>query len=163
MSPILLAGATLNQTPLDWEGNLNNIIQVISQAKERQVDLLCFPELCITGYGSEDLFLSYWYPRKALESIKKILPHTEGITVFVGLPCRISDHVYNCVAVLENQKILGFVPKQYLAIDGVHYEFRWFKPWKAGEVISFECFDTTYPFGDLIFEKNGHKYGFEIC
>lgn len=71
MSPILLAGATLNQTPLDWEGNLDNIIQAIAMAKEKKVDLLCLPELSITGYGSEDLFLSYWYPKKALDSIKK--------------------------------------------------------------------------------------------
>lgn len=163
MSPLLLAGATLNQTPLDWEGNLENIIQAISLAKEKKVDLLCFPELCITSYGSEDLFLSYWYPKKALESLKKILPHTEGITVFVGLPIRINSLVYNCIAILENQEILGFVPKQFLAIDGVHYEARWFTPWKAGAEISFECFDSKYPFGDIIFEKNGHKYGFEIC
>lgn len=163
MSPILLAGATLNQTPLDWEGNLNNIIQAISQAKEKKVELLCFPELSITGYGSEDLFLSYWYPKKALDSIRKILPHTQGITVLVGLPCRINSKVYNCMAVLENEKVLGFVAKQFLAIDGVHYEARWFTPWKAGEVISIEWFDEEYPFGDIIFEKNGHKYGFEIC
>ncbi|WP_339712331.1 NAD(+) synthase [Cyclobacterium amurskyense] len=163
MSPLLLAGATLNQTPLDWEGNLNNIIQAISLAKEKKVDLLCFPELCITGYGSEDLFLSYWYPKKALQSLQTILPHTSGITVFVGLPIRINTKVYNCMAILENEEILGFVPKQFLAIDGVHYEARWFTPWKSGEEITLECFDTKYPFGDIIFEKNGHKYGFEIC
>lgn len=37
MSPILLAGATLNQTPLDWEGNLDNIIQAIAMAKEKML------------------------------------------------------------------------------------------------------------------------------
>lgn len=163
MSPILLAGATLNQTPLDWEGNLDNIIQAIAMAKEKKVDLLCLPELSITGYGSEDLFLSYWYPKQALNSIQKILPHTQDITVLVGLPCRINTKLYNCMAVLEDKKILGFVAKQFLAIDGVHYEGRWFTPWKGGEVTTIECFDSKYPFGDIIFEKNGHKYGFEIC
>ncbi|AEL24313.1 NAD(+) synthase [Cyclobacterium marinum] len=163
MSPILLAGATLNQTPLDWEGNLDNIIQAIAMAKEKNVDLLCLPELSITGYGSEDLFLSYWYPKKALDSLQKILPYTQDITVLVGLPCRIHSQLYNCMAVLEDREILGFVAKQFLAIDGVHYEGRWFTPWKAGEVTTIECFDGKYPFGDIIFDKHGHKYGFEIC
>ncbi|MBR9775626.1 MAG: NAD(+) synthase [Cytophagales bacterium] len=163
MSPILLAGATLNQTPLDWEGNLDNILQAIAMAKEKNVDLLCLPELSITGYGSEDLFLSYWYPKKALDSLQKILPYTQDITVLVGLPCRIHSQLYNCMAVLEDREILGFVAKQFLAIDGVHYEGRWFTPWKAGEVTTIECFDGKYPFGDIIFDKHGHKYGFEIC
>ncbi|GAB2993234.1 NAD(+) synthase [Cyclobacterium sediminis] len=163
MSPILLAGATLNQTPLDWEGNLDNIIQAIAMAKEKKVDLLCLPELSITGYGSEDLFLSYWYPKKALDSIQKILPHTQDITVLVGLPCRINNQLYNCMAVLEDREILGFVAKQFLAIDGVHYEGRWFTPWIGGEVSTIECFGKEYPFGDIIFNKKGHKYGFEIC
>ncbi|SHN00395.1 NAD+ synthase (glutamine-hydrolysing) [Cyclobacterium lianum] len=163
MSSIYLAGATLNQTPLDWEGNLYRILQCIQKAKDQSVDLLCFPELSITGYGSEDLFLSYWYPRKALASLRKILPHTTGITVCVGLPCRIEQKVYNCMAVLENGKILGLVPKQFLAIDGVHYECRWFTAWKAGEMTSLDFQEEQIPFGDMVFEKNGLRYGFEIC
>lgn len=56
MSQLHVAGATLNQTPLDWEGNFDNILQAIQKAKEHQVELICFPELSVTGYGSEDLF-----------------------------------------------------------------------------------------------------------
>lgn len=163
MSQLRIAGATLNQTPLDWEGNFDTILQAVQKAKEQQVELLCFPELSITGYGSEDLFLSYWYPKKALAFLQKILPFAEGITICLGLPCRVAGKLYNCMAVVEDQKILGFVAKQFLAIDGVHYECRWFTPWKAEEVIRFDFYDTPVPFGDLTFEKNGVSYGFEIC
>ncbi|NHE55713.1 NAD(+) synthase [Cyclobacterium plantarum] len=163
MSSLHLAGATVNQTPLDWEGNFNHILQAIQKAKDQSVDLLCFPELSITGYGSEDLFLSYWYPKKALAYLKKALPFTKGITVCLGLPCRINQKVYNCMAVLENGKVLGFVPKQFLAIDGVHYECRWFTPWKAGLMTSLDFDGASVPFGDMIFEKKGLRYGFEIC
>jgi NAD+ synthase (glutamine-hydrolysing) len=163
MSKLKIACATVNQTPLDWEGNLGHILQAILKAKSLDADFICFPELAITGYGSEDLFLSYWYPQKALSQLQKLLPYSLGITIAVGLPIRIQDKVYNCVALLENQNVIGFVPKQFMAIDGVHYEFRWFTPWDHGKVINFEFQGNHVPFGDLVLEKNGIKYGFEIC
>jgi NAD+ synthase (glutamine-hydrolysing) len=163
MSSIKIAGATLNQTPLDWKGNLERIIAAINEAKSQQVEILCFPELAITGYGSEDLFLSYWYPQKAVAQLAKLLPHCEGITVAVGIPIRIQEKVYNTVAVIENSKVKGFVAKQFMAIDGVHYEFRWFTPWLANEVTEFEFEGEKIPLGDLTFHHKGIHYGFEIC
>ncbi|MCC5936261.1 MAG: NAD+ synthetase [Lunatimonas sp.] len=163
MASIKLGGATVNQTPLDWEGNLGNLVSAIREANEHQVRLLCLPELSITGYGSEDLFLSYWYPKKALSSLRKLLPYTKGITVCVGLPVRVGQQVYNCVAIVEDQQLMGFVAKQFLAIDGVHYEYRWFTPWKAGEVITFDFFGEEVPLGDLVFTVDGFKVGLEIC
>lgn len=163
MSSIKIACATLNQTPLDWSGNLSRIVDSVNQAKSLGVQLLCFPELAISGYGSEDLFLSYWYPQKALKQLESLLPVCEGITVAVGLPVRMGEKVYNCVAVIENQEVKGFVAKQFLAIDGVHYEFRWFTPWNAGEVVHLDFMGIKVPLGDVVFEKNGFRYGFEIC
>jgi NAD+ synthase (glutamine-hydrolysing) len=119
--------------------------------------------LAITGYGSEDLFLSYWYPLKALKQLKQLLRYCENITVAVGVPVRIADKVYNCMAIIENQRLTAFVAKQFMAIDGVHYEFRWFTPWEHGKVIQFDFFGNDVPLGDMVFEKNGVKYGFEIC
>ncbi|WBL41387.1 NAD(+) synthase [Algoriphagus halophytocola] len=163
MTPIKIAGATVNQTPLDWKGNLNRIIQAIEEAKRQEVEVLCLPELAITGYGSEDLFLSYWYPKKALAQLESLLPHCQHITVAVGLPIRIKEKVYNAVAVIENGVVKGFVAKQFLAIDGVHYEFRWFTPWPANEVTQIDFLGKQVPFGDLTFHHKGMHYGFEIC
>lgn len=163
MTAIKLAGATVNQTPLDWKGNLNRIIQAIQEAKSQKVEIICFPELAITGYGSEDLFLSYWYPQKALAQLGKLIPSCTDITVLVGLPIRIENKVYNTVAIIEDGELKGFVAKQFMAIDGVHYEFRWFTPWKAGEVIDFEFEGKVVPLGDLTFDHKGIHYGFEIC
>jgi len=163
MTAIKIAGATVNQTPLDWEGNLGRILSAVDQAKSEQVEILCFPELAITGYGSEDLFLSYWYPQKALAQLAKLIPYCVNVTVAVGIPVRIQDKVYNTVAVIENTELKGFVAKQFLAIDGVHYEFRWFTPWLADQVIDFEFEGKTVPFGDLTFRHKDIHYGFEIC
>ncbi|MFN8691917.1 MAG: nitrilase-related carbon-nitrogen hydrolase, partial [Cyclobacteriaceae bacterium] len=74
-----VAGATVNQTPLDWRGNLNNILQAIDAARTQQVELVCFPELSITGYGCEDLFLSEWVPSRAWEQLLALLPATHNI------------------------------------------------------------------------------------
>ena len=163
MAAIKLAGATVNQTPLDWKGNFDRILQAIQQAKSEEVEILCFPELAITGYGSEDLFLSYWYPQKALAQLGKLIPNCTDITVAVGLPVRIQDKVYNTVAIIENAELIGFVAKQFMAIDGVHYEFRWFTPWEANQILDFEFEGKIVPLGDLTFHYKGIHYGFEIC
>jgi NAD+ synthase (glutamine-hydrolysing) len=163
MSSLKIACATVNQTPLDWTGNLKNITNAIEEAQNSQVDLLCFPELTITGYGSEDLYLSYWYPQKALKILEKLIPFCEGITVAVGLPIRVQEKVYNCMAIIENAELKAFVAKQFMAIDGVHYEFRWFTPWNAHEVIDFDFFGQPIPLGDIVFSKKEVSYGFEIC
>ncbi|MDO9550885.1 NAD(+) synthase [Rhodonellum sp.] len=163
MSKLKIACATVNQTPLDWTGNFNRIVDAIQEARELGVELLCFPELTLTGYGSEDLFLSHWYPQKALLQLEKLIAHCGQITVAVGLPIRIADTTYNCMAVIENGQLLGIVAKQFMAIDGVHYEFRWFTPWVAREIIPFEFSGGQIPLGDVIFEKKGISYGFEIC
>lgn len=163
MASIKIAGATLNQTPLDWTGNLDRIKKAIEKAKADEVELLCFPELAITGYGAEDLFLSYWFPQRALAQLENLVPFCTGITVAVGLPIRIEDKVYNTMALIENAELKGIVAKQFMAIDGVHYEFRWFTPWLAHEIISFAFMGQEIPFGDLTFHHKGIHYGFEIC
>lgn len=163
MSTVRIACATVNQTPLDWTGNLKHIIASIEEARNTGVELLCLPELAITAYGSEDLYLSYWFPKKALKQLQTLLPYCQDITVAVGLPVRIESKVYNCMAVIENGELLGLVAKQFMAIDGVHYEFRWFTPWEAYKIVSLDFFGKPVPLGDIIFEKNGFKYGFEIC
>ncbi|HSI76750.1 MAG TPA: nitrilase-related carbon-nitrogen hydrolase, partial [Lunatimonas sp.] len=163
MSTLIIGGATVNQTPLDWEGNFQNLTNALAEARKANVDILCFPELCITGYGSEDLFLSIWYPRKALTYLQKLIPLVEEMTACVGLPIRFENKTYNCVAIIENQELTGIVAKQFLAIDGVHYESRWFTPWTAGKTIPFDFFGKEVPLGDIVFEKKGFRYGFEIC
>lgn len=163
MSTLIIGGATVNQTPLDWEGNFQNLTNALAEARKANVDILCFPELCITGYGSEDLFLSIWYPRKALTYLQKLIPLVEEMTACVGLPIRFENKTYNCVAIIENQELTGIVAKQFLAIDGVHYESRWFTPWKAGKTKPFDFFGKEVPLGDIVFEKREFRYGFEIC
>jgi NAD+ synthase (glutamine-hydrolysing) len=163
MKKLKIAGAALNQTPLDWENNFNNIVDAVSEARKKGVNLLCLPELCLTGYGCEDLFLSNWLSEKAWGKLIQILPHTENIAVTLGLPVRVDGSLDNCAAVIVNGKITGITAKQFLANDGVHYEPRWFTPWQRGTKTVLQRNGFDIPFGDVIHTIYGIRTGFEIC
>ncbi|HEX8657318.1 MAG TPA: NAD(+) synthase [Hymenobacter sp.] len=158
-----IAGAALNQIPIDWEHNLRNIRTAIEMAKASGVELLCLPELCLSGYGCEDLFLSDWMPQAALAHLQQVREWTDGICVVVGLPVRLNKRTYNAAAVLRDGQILGFAAKQFLANDGVHYETRFFTPWVAGKTTNVSWEGENWPLGDMLFEHNGVRFGFEIC
>lgn len=158
-----IAGATVNQTPIDWKNNTAHILDAIAVAKKQSVRLLCFPELCITGYGCEDLFLSDWVCEKAWDQLLIIKEQCVDITVAVGLPFQMDGNTYNAVAVLSDRTILGLTAKQNLARDGVHYEPRWFTEWTPGRVVEHAKRGETFPVGDIIFERDGIRFGFEIC
>jgi NAD+ synthase (glutamine-hydrolysing) len=163
MAKIKVGGAALNQIPIHWENNLKNIETAIAQAKSLGVKILCLPELCLTGYGCEDLFLSEWVSDKAISMLAQIAGLTKGIATTIGLPIRIDRKTYNCVAVFEDGNLLGISAKQFLANDGVHYEPRWFTAWKPGEKTEIEIAGQRTRFGDLTYRLGGVPTGFEIC
>ncbi len=158
-----LGAAVLNQTPLDWEGNTARILDAIRSARESQVSVLCLPELCITGYGCEDMFVSPNTWQTAWQMLLKIVPETGGMVVSVGLPLYVTNGVYNVACVVADRQIVGFVPKQHLAGDGLHYEPRWFRAWPAETISEYHHDGNSWPIGDLIFECDGVRMGFEIC
>lgn len=158
-----IGGATVNQIPFDWKNNTNNILEAIREAANQKIAILCLPELCITGYGCEDLFLSDWLPERAWEELMKIRPHCENITVSIGLPLRIGNITYNGSCVIRDKKILGITLKQNLARDGVHYEPRWFDAWPANTVSEIVRNGEHINVGDLVYEVDGVRFGFEIC
>lgn len=163
MKLIKVAAGVLNQTPLDWDKNKANIIRAIEMARVDSVSILCLPEMCITGYGCEDAFHSPGVADTAWKILHEILPHTPNIIISVGLPIIYNNGIYNCAGLIADEKILGFVAKQYLAGDGIHYEPRWFKPWPNDVSQSLIRDGKAYPIGDIYFEVGGIKIGFEIC
>ncbi|MEE9405499.1 MAG: NAD(+) synthase [Algisphaera sp.] len=164
MNPLPLAAAALNQTPLDWDGNRDRILAAIAQARASGVAWLCLPELCVTGYGCEDAFHAAGTWRTALDVLEEVRPATADMLVCVGLPLLHEGAVYNVAAVLANAQLVGFVAKQHLAGDGLHYEPRWFKAWPRDGVAAHTLEDgTTVPIGDLVLNVGGVKLGFEIC
>lgn len=160
---IKVSAATVNQIPLAWQHNRDNLIAVLQEAQKQQVRILCCPELAITGYGCEDAFLAENTTQMALEVLETLIPHTRNLFVGFGLPLSYKKHIYNAVAVVADGQLLGFVAKQHMAGYGIHYEPRWFRPWPKGEVVTFSRNGHSYPLGDIIFNFDNLKIGFEIC
>ncbi len=163
MRRLRLGAAILNQIPLDWEGNFDRIVKAISSARAEGVGVLCLPELCITGYGCEDMFLSPAVWKSAWTMLQRLVSQSDGMIIAVGLPLYVTNGVYNVACVIADGRIAGFVPKQHLAGDGLHYEPRWFRAWPEGVVSEYSSDSGVWPIGDLLFEVSGVRFGFEIC
>jgi len=164
MKLIRAAAAVLNQTPLDWLGNVANIRRAIQLARERGAGLLCLPEMCLTGYGCEDAYHAANTHQRAWSALQTLLPETRGMVVSFGLPILHRNGLFNCAALVVDGQLAGLVAKQFLAGDGIHYEPRWFKAWPAG--VRDEWLTPggeKVPLGDLLFAIGGVRIGFEIC
>ncbi|HEX5105023.1 MAG TPA: nitrilase-related carbon-nitrogen hydrolase, partial [Pirellulaceae bacterium] len=163
MKLLRVGAAVLNQTPLDWDGNLARIRGAIAAAKAGGVSLLCLPELCITGYGCEDAFHAPGTQSTAIDILCELRGETRDMAVSFGLPLLVNGSLYNTACLVVNGQILGFVGKQNLAGEGIHYEPRWFKPWPQGQVTGVKIRDIAHDVGDLLFDVGGINVGFEIC
>ena len=163
MKLIKLAAGIVNTTPMDWDGNKAAIVEAIRAAKAEGASILCLPEMCLCGYGCEDAFHSPGLRRMARQVLREILPETAGIVVSLGMPVLYHNGLFNTAVLVADGRIVGFVGKQHLAGEGLHYEPRWFKPWPAGVTATVELDGESYPIGDLHFDIGGVKVGFEIC
>ncbi len=163
MECIKVGAAALNQTALDWENNKTNIINAIIEAKNQAIQILCLPELCISGYGCEDQFYSLDLQQTALDILKEIIQETSDIITCVGLPLSIQNKIFNATAVIADRQLLGFVCKQHLPNYGLFYEDRWFHRWKAGQAVEVLIDGIKYLAGDVVFNFGDLKIGVEIC
>ena len=163
MRLICVGAGVVNQTALDWQGNRERLLAAIEEARGAGVQILCLPELSITGYGCEDAFFSPDLARRSLAMLPSLAEASTGMVTAVGLPVLYQGALYNAAALLGEGEIFGVVAKQTLAGDGIHYEPRWFKPWPAGAVGRLPVREGEVPFGDLLFDCDGIRLGFEIC
>ncbi len=149
----------------------HNVKAVIDEAKEavaKGAKLLVFPELCITGYTCNDLFLQDLLLKKAKEGLRKVAEETASLDalIFVGLPCEADGKLYNVAAAIKNGQVLGMVPKHFIPSYGEFYEMRHFTSGKGFER-EVDLFGTKVPFGENILFKceNFPKLlvGCELC
>lgn len=158
-----VAAISLNQTPLDWDGNRRRIEQSLERARASGAHLALLPELCITGYGCEDVFLAPATSARALAQLQTIAPATAGLVAVIGLPIATEFGQLNAAAVVVDGTIRGFVAKQFLAREGLHYEPRWFTPCPRSGRTMIAVGGGEVPAGDLTFRIGGVAIGMEIC
>lgn len=147
----------------DCKKNVNQIVSLIDQAAKKGVQLLVFPELCLTGYTCGDLFLQPTLLDSVCTALKAVADASPIVSI-IGLPLSVSGRLYNCAAVVGNGNIYGIVPKTHLPNYSEFYESRWFASALDTDVKEISLFSKPIPFGrDLIFDANGTQFGIEIC
>ncbi len=162
------AAAVPKMKVADCKYNTGEIITLINAAAQRHVNLLVFPELCITGYTCADLFLQSALLSAAEDSLEKIAIATTGknIAVVVGLPINIGNSLHNCSVAIYDGDILGAVPKTYIPNYSEYYEKRWFKSGRKLKGGIALCGQSVPVGTNLIFAAEGMEnftFGIEIC
>ena len=147
--------------------NVQEIEKLIALAEGEGVELLCFPELSLTGYTCQDLFQEQLLIMKSEEGLLRLLDFTRQLDIVcvVGLPVQAGGLLLNCAAVIQSGTLLGVVPKTYLPNYGEFYEKRWFASsqdlnatsiYLAGTPITLSAEPKLFQMGDV-------KFGVEIC
>lgn len=154
-------------------GNVSyNVREILKQVKEgvrKGIDILTFPELCITGYSCADLFGQEVLLKRTLEGLKEIVTETqkEKIIIVVGLPYRFQNQLFNVAAVIQSGKILGLIPKTYIPNYGEFYEGRWFASSQGLTKKETTLWNEVIPFDTkLLFQDKEDEricFGVEIC
>jgi NAD+ synthase (glutamine-hydrolysing) len=147
----------------DPQANAAHIVAHLAELAEQSVTLALFPELSLTGYSCEDLFLSSDLQRHTGAALASIATHCHKIVAVVGAPWRLHDgRLLNCAVVLADGRIAGVVPKSTPPNYGEFYERRWFMP--GDEVnVSVDGPDGFLISPRQIFEVAGTSFGIEIC
>lgn len=108
--------------------NVQQIESLTLQASGKGVEIICFPELCITGYTCADLFQQELLIEECENAVMQLLTTTRSLDIIaiVGIPLPFNGTLLNCALVLQKGKILAIVPKTYLPNYKEFYEKRWF-------------------------------------
>jgi NAD+ synthase (glutamine-hydrolysing) len=165
---IKVAAAVPTVKVADVDYNVQQIESLIAQVEGRGVEIIVFPELCLTGYSCQDLFQQQRLLDKAEEGLLTLLDFTRKLDVIsiIGMPVIINSLLYNCAVVIQRGTILGVVPKTYLPNYSEFYEKRWFASdqdlnpaeiYLAGSPVTVSSEPVVFCTSD------GVKFGVEIC
>jgi NAD+ synthase (glutamine-hydrolysing) len=154
MRTLRVALAQINTTVGDIDGNAAAIAAQIARARDAGADVVCFPELALTGYPPEDLLLRRQFVEDNLQALHDLLPHTQGITAVVGF-VDLANDIYNAAAILSDGKHVDTYHKQFLPNYGVFDEDRYFQRGRRAPVYEIAgakvgvniCEDIWYPGG----------------
>jgi NAD+ synthase (glutamine-hydrolysing) len=149
-----VAACTLPLTIADPAANAQAILAQAKQCHENAVAVAVFPELCLTGYAVDDLFLQETLLDAAHDALHDVVRGSADLVpvIVVGLPMVHGTRVLNCAAVVHRGRVLGVAAKSYLPTYREFYERRHFAPGddRRGATIAV-CGDEV-PLGpDLIF------------
>ncbi|MBI0539576.1 hypothetical protein D9599_29150 [Roseomonas sp. KE2513] len=153
----------------DPAANADTLLEVAHTCAERSVSLVAFPELALTGYSIDDLFLQDVVldaAETAVERVVEASAHLPSVMV-LGVPLRRAGRVYNTAVIIHRGKLLGVVPKVHLPNYREFYERRYFASGNGTDGSVIRVGRHAAPFGpDLLFvaeDRPGLIVHVEIC
>lgn len=163
---VKVASAIPSLKVADCHFNELQIESLTLQAAGKGVEIICFPELCITGYTCADLFQQDLLLDECESSVMKLLTTTRSLDIItiVGIPLAYRGTLLNCALVMQRGKILGIVPKTYLPNYKEFYEKRWFTSGKnhAPAEIRY-CGQRVLLSSQVVFHTQSCDFGIELC
>ena len=173
---VRVAAAVPHMRVANCQYNASEIKKQITEAVQEGVQVVCFPELSITGYTCADLFFTQQLQKDALSALEDVCTFTRDlpIIVLVGAPLKVDNNLYNCAFVMTDGEVVGVVPKINLPNTGEFYEKRWFSSGRdvlennvnsiRPRIPTIELWGNDVPFGiDLLFATKDYSFGIEIC
>ena len=119
--------AQLNATVGDLKGNADKVMKAWEKARDKQSNIIAFPELFITGYNPQDLILKPAFQKASTETIQKIAEAcSQGPAIAVGGPFCEEKNLYNAYYILSGGKIQAVIKKHHLPNEEVFDEVRLF-------------------------------------
>lgn len=172
MRGLVRVGAAVPHLELgNVEKNVQHHLEKMQEAAQKQVSLLTFPELSLTGYTCGDLFFQRRLLDDVTDGLKTLCREMpEGLVAVVGAPLEVCGGLYNCAVVMQRNQLVAAVPKTYIPNNNEFYEKRWFQ---SGENLP-HPFEPIMAFADeegapgtargAVFEStDGVKFGIELC
>jgi len=150
----------------DCAFNVARMADLVHKGEEEKVQVICFPELSVTGYTCADLFQQQQLlndAQKALNELQLLTFSTTSV-IITGMPVRVQSHLFNTAVVLQGGRILGVVPKTHLPNNNEFYEKRWFASGELADSQTISISGEQVPFGtDILFTDGQFSFGIEIC
>jgi NAD+ synthase (glutamine-hydrolysing) len=164
-----VAACTLPITVADPARNADAVLEQVRDLHEEGVALAVFPELCLSGYSIDDLFLQDPLLDAVDDAIARLAEATADLRplVVVGAPLERDGRLYNCAVVIHHGRVVGVAPKSYLPNYREFYERRWFGAGDDQRGGTIEVAGDRVPFGpDLLFRATdvpGLVVHVEVC
>ena len=160
------AAAIPNVKIADCVFNVEHTAQLIKEASSKDIQIVAFPELGITGYTCGDLFEQELLLEEAEKNLGDLLDMTSSLSILcvVGMPVQADNQLFNAAIVFQHGKILGVVPKSYLPNYKEFYEERWFASAHDTSCNEICLCGQEVPFGNkLLFSGGNLVIGIELC
>jgi NAD+ synthase (glutamine-hydrolysing) len=164
-----VAACTIPVALADPAANAETVLAEVRACHDDGVAVALFPELCLSGYSADDLFLQDALLVAVEAAVATIVEQSADLrpVIVVGAPLRHGHRVYNCAVVIHRGVVLGVAPKSYLPTYREFYEARWFAAGADVRDAEIHIGGQDVPFGrDLVFAATdvpGLALHVEVC